>query len=119
MALILVVDDDVVFRSLVGATLSYSGHKVVQAKNGMEALTVFISMRPHLVVTDIQMPVRDGLGLISDIRQIADDVPIVAMTAGSTSLLKQAQEMGATLAVEKGENLSYVLEHVEELLKLS
>jgi CheY-like chemotaxis protein len=116
MALVLVVDVDEDYRYLVGAALSRAGHTVVVAKNGKQALEVFVATRPELVVTEIQMPVRGGLALISDIRQIGANVPIVAMTGGSLGLLQKAQELGANLGIPKGKHMAYVLRRVNELL---
>jgi CheY-like chemotaxis protein len=117
MALVLVVDDDEDFRSLVGAALAYAGHTVVEAENGRDGFKVFVSKRPQIVVTDIQMPIRDGLDLISDIRQTDVVVPIVAMTGGIPDLLRTAQALGANRGISKGGSMDYVIGQVEELLK--
>jgi two-component system response regulator GlrR len=116
MALVLVVDDDESQRFLVASALLNAGHRVVEAENGSEAYKVFISSRPQLVITDIQMPVRDGLALISDIRQCNSAIPIVAMSAGSLYLLQKARALGANKCVSKGTNLDDLLNQFEKLL---
>jgi len=117
MALILVVDDDESQRFLVSHTLLHSGHEVVQAENGRDAFELFNKVQPKLVVTDIQMPFRDGLDLIYDIRHTDLDVPIIAMSSGTASLLERAKELGASQCIAKSGDMDFLLDEVEKLLR--
>jgi CheY-like chemotaxis protein len=74
MAVILVVDDEAMIRSLVSAVLSSAGHQVLQAGNGVEGIALFrsFSRRIDLVVTDLIMPVMDGHELV---RMVLRDQP--------------------------------------------
>jgi signal transduction histidine kinase/ActR/RegA family two-component response regulator len=81
---VLVVDDEADARTLVRKTLELGRAEVAAAGSVDEALSVFDSFRPHVLVSDIGMPGRDGYALIYEIRSRtapARDVPAVALTA--------------------------------------
>ncbi len=80
---ILVAEDSPVNQLLVTRLLERMGHRVTQARNGNEALTLLERGRFDLVLMDIQMPELDGLAAAETIRRKETDrhVPIVAMTA--------------------------------------
>lgn len=82
MSLILVVDDEPDLRFLLRRIFEGAGHAVVEAGNGADALTFLRRSPPDLVVTDVMMPVMDGLELIRQIRgdPITKDIPVVAVS---------------------------------------
>lgn len=55
--------------------------KIVRAQNGHEAVSLFLELRPDLILMDIQMPEMNGLDATRKIREINTEVPIVALTA--------------------------------------
>ena len=61
--------------------LSRKARAVVTARNGEEGLHAFQEHRPDIIVTDIQMPVMDGLAMVSAIREMDRSVPIIVLTA--------------------------------------
>jgi CheY-like chemotaxis protein len=65
---ILVVDDNRALTEVVKAMLQRGRHRVETAGNGEEGYQAFIDFQPELVITDIQMPHRDGFALIDAIR---------------------------------------------------
>ena len=77
---ILVVDDDETDRVGLSSILEQAGHTVVLARDGDEALSTFLAERVHLVVTDMVMPGRDGLGLISALRGVDPSTAIIAIS---------------------------------------
>src|SRR5689334_21333044 len=99
MALILLADDDDQFRDMVQAMLERMGHGVVPVRNGNEALARCAERRPDLVITDLIMPDKEGLELITALHHADRDLPIVAMSGGGRShpamYLKMAASMGA------------------------
>ncbi len=79
-ATILVVDDEASIRRILETRLTMVGYTVVTACDGEEALEMFGSVEPDLVVLDVMMPRRDGYGVVQELRKTSD-VPIVMLTA--------------------------------------
>jgi DNA-binding response OmpR family regulator len=83
----LVCDDDTPIRNMVSDMLQASGVEVIEAKDGQEALTVFMKEKIDLVVIDFLMPKVDGLQVIRNIRLSGERArtPVVMMSAISKS----------------------------------
>ena len=99
MATILTVDDSPSVRQLVRIVLEGAGYTVIEAENGQEGLTQATSTAVDLVITDLNMPVMDGLEFIRGLRAMPAvvGVPIVFLTTESNDAVKQeAKAAGAT-----------------------
>jgi two-component system chemotaxis response regulator CheY len=96
---ILCVDDSASIRQMVKLTLTQAGYQVIQASDGAEGLAKARESVVNLVVTDLNMPVMNGLGLIRELRKLATykGVPIIFLTTESDPAIKQeAKTAGAT-----------------------
>jgi two-component system chemotaxis response regulator CheY len=96
---ILTVDDSASIRQMVKLTLSGAGYQAVEAGNGAEGLTKAKESQVNLVLTDLNMPVMDGLTFIRELRKLPayKGVPILFLTTESDEGMKrQAKEAGAT-----------------------
>ncbi|HID77304.1 MAG TPA: response regulator [Planctomycetaceae bacterium] len=118
MTRILVVDDSAVDRQLVGGLLkSHYDCQIEFAANGLEALARLSDSAPDLIVTDVNMPVKDGLELMREVRVLKPNVPVVLMTAyGSEALACRALEQGATSYVPKSQLAERLVPTVEDVL---
>lgn len=80
MARILIVDDEPLIRSTIRAVLEHDGHDVTEAEDGLIALDLCKANPIDLVITDLFMPVMDGLELIVQLREEIPDVKVVAIS---------------------------------------
>lgn len=90
--LVLVVDDNMDNIALLSLDLRQEGYRVVTASNGEEAIKVASLMRPDVILMDIGMPLLDGLGATTRIREDEElrGIPIIAVTAFTTAGFRRA-----------------------------
>jgi DNA-binding NtrC family response regulator len=99
---ILLVEDELELRRETAAFLELYFDNVLQAGHGGEALTLFAARQPDLVVSDIRMPVMDGLELAVRLKERAPDIPVLFCTAFTeTTYLLKAIELGVAAFVRK------------------
>jgi signal transduction histidine kinase len=77
---ILLVDDEEGIRKVLGIALQDAGYNVLTAASGEEALNVFRTKQPALVLTDIKMPGMDGIELLQRIKQESADTEVIMLT---------------------------------------
>ncbi len=82
---ILVVDDEVAIAELLQIALRYEGFAVATAANGSEALELFGSFRPQLLILDVMMPGLDGFEVARRLEERRSEVPIIFLTARDTT----------------------------------
>ncbi|MBA3848673.1 MAG: hypothetical protein C0502_01600 [Opitutus sp.] len=99
----LLVDDEAYFRRFVGQLLTrYGIGRVVEARDGQEALEVFPAVQPDVVILDINMPRMDGIAALRGLRQQAPGLPIVMLTSiADEMMVERCVDEGATFFIRK------------------
>jgi DNA-binding NtrC family response regulator len=120
MARILIIDDEVSIRRALQRFLERAGHEVVSATNGSEAVRLWRQRAGDLAITDIHMPEKNGLETIVELRQIAPQARILAMSGGDLNtrvdVLGDATLLGAVRTISKPFTLEEMLQAVEQAL---
>ncbi len=96
---VMTVDDSASVRQMVVFTLSQGGYEVIEAVDGRDGLTKLRGAKCDMIVTDLNMPVMDGIGMIREVRKDPThrNVPIVMLTTESQEGRKQeGKTAGAT-----------------------
>jgi CheY-like chemotaxis protein len=116
--LILLVEDDPNARLVLRFSLCNKGYPVEEAEDGKAATEKLERMNPGLVLTDLQMPVMNGIALVQYIRRFRrlQSLPILVMTAFDTMLSAEALRSGADDTIHKPIQLSLLFQKIEALL---
>ncbi|MDF5463029.1 response regulator, partial [Vibrio parahaemolyticus] len=78
--LIMLVDDDPIFRKVTNAYLESQGFKVVEAENGLEALQQLRECQPDLILCDLSMPVLDGIEFVEEVSLEYPYMPLIVVS---------------------------------------
>jgi two-component system chemotaxis response regulator CheY len=118
---VLIVEDSPTMRQLLSFILKrIKGVNVVEAKDGVDALKKMSVNKFDLVITDINMPIMDGLKLVNLIRKddIHKNVPIIIVTTeGGQEDKERAMALGANAYITKPIQSTHVLDIVKQYLK--
>lgn len=80
---LLVVDDEAGIREILSAILAQEGYEIQTAEDGVRALELMAQFRPHLVVTDLNMPRMSGLELLQVMRERFPGIPVIFVSGNS------------------------------------
>lgn len=101
-ATILVVDDEPELCEIFAAWLSRHGCRVLTAPNGMEALQILASQPVHAMISDIRMPVMDGITLVRRIRELEIMLPSIIFVTGFGDIdVREAHAIGVEAMLTK------------------
>ncbi len=115
---ILIVDDDRRMTRTLTDILTLSGHEVVEAWSGPDALEKSRTMNFDCVLTDIKMPDMDGVELQRQIRAAQPGLPVVLMTAyAADDLLRRGLDEGVAGVLDKPLNINQLLNFFTSLAK--
>ncbi len=115
---ILVVDDDDELRKALERTLRHAGYDVVSAGDVTDALHLIETAPPHVVVTDLRLPERDGIELLRIVREQRPGIEVLLITAhASIERAVEAMRLGAYDFVEKPVHRDRLLFTVEKALE--
>ncbi len=114
---VLIVEDDLDLREALCDTLALEGYQVISAGNGTEALSKLLKNTVKLVVSDIQMPMMDGIQLLFNMQQKHPEIPVLLMTAyGTIPKAVEAMQSGAADYLIKPFEASTLVEKVADFV---
>ncbi len=118
--LLLVVDDDIVIRTMLMKALQKQGFDTIEAPNGAQGIELFRQYRPDLVLLDVLMPVMNGFEACQAMRVLDTDsiVPIIMLTGlDDVASVDKSFDAGATDFISKPINWSLFSQRVRYALK--
>lgn len=120
-AKILVVDDNADAREILTLLLEKQGFTVITAPDGQEALKLVKAETFDLIITDLQMPNLDGIGLIKALRTRPElsSVPILVMSAFPGRSVTDALAAGANGSASKPVDFDLLIKVIQQLLLLA
>lgn len=116
---VLIVDDSASMRQIVRLTLESVGFTIVEGSNGQEGLDQLRAHRVQAIISDVNMPVMDGISLVRLVRGLADyrALPILLMTTASDAARKnQGRVAGASGWIVKPFSPAQLLETLDKVL---
>ncbi|ARU57584.1 MAG: response regulator [Pseudomonadales bacterium] len=119
MTKILAVDDSASMRQMVSFTLKGAGYEVVEASDGQQALDLAKKQQVDLVLSDVNMPVMDGIALVKELRGLPSYkfTPILMLTTESAGDKKmEGKQAGATGWLVKPFNPDQLLATIKKVL---
>src|SRR5256885_896589 len=119
-SLILIADDDPRMRAFLRESLEAEGFKIIEAVDGAQAVSVFTSHRPELILLDVSMPGLDGFEACAAIRRLpgGDVTPILMLTGlDDYESVSRAYEAGATDFSVKPINVLVLIHRVRYMLR--
>jgi DNA-binding NtrC family response regulator len=120
MAQILLVEDDDLVRDMLTQILQRASHQVACAANGEEAAAYLRQNNPDIMITDIIMPKKSGITLISEVKNQHPNMEIIAISGGGrldpTGYLDLSETLGASVSFEKPIDNNALLMAIDLLL---
>ena len=115
---VLIVDDNELMRSTIGAILTEMGHEVVgEAEEAAGALESFAALKPEMVFLDLVMPCKSGIEVLQEIRAADPKARVVIITAvEQTETDKDLLKKGATAIIRKPFSFEEFKESVNRIL---
>ena len=119
-AVILYIEDNIDNRTLIRRILTAEGYELMEAGNAKEAMEILNSIRPGLILMDINMPDVDGYTLTAQIRATSgfEGVPIVALTANvMRGDRERSLEAGCDGYIQKPIDIDLLPQQIERYLR--
>jgi YesN/AraC family two-component response regulator len=101
MKTILIVDDEPLLRDCLRDVLSAQRYIVLEASNGAEALMVVRTQTVDLILTDVDMPVKNGIEFLKEFRAINQTTPVIVMSGGHVLSIEELMRLGAAGFISK------------------
>lgn len=117
---VLIVDDEIEYQNVLSLILNEEGYDTRSCSNGLEALKHLEKHHVHLIITDLKMPIMDGVELIKRVKERAQKVDIIVLTAfGSIESAVDAIKYGATDYFVKSSDMNELVSKINRLAKMS
>jgi len=113
---VLYVEDEIALRDITSSSIESIINKLVVADNGKEGLEKFQQDEFDLIITDLSMPVMDGITMIKEIRKINSTIPIVVTTAfgSQNEEVEKLQNIGMSAYIMKPIDVMKLLQTIDE-----
>ncbi|HMX27908.1 MAG TPA: PAS domain S-box protein [Blastocatellia bacterium] len=118
--MILVIDDEAAVREMTAAALETYGYRTLTADNGATALALFVNHKDeiNLVITDLMMPIVDGVAAVRALRKMKPDICVIATSGLAASAdIAELKELGVETLLEKPYNAEKLLKAVAESVR--
>src|SRR5215475_2086568 len=115
-AAVLFVEDEPFLRDSMGAWLQQQVGRALCAEHGAAALAILAATRVDLLLSDVRMPVMDGIALVGKLRELASPPRVILLTGFSDLSLRQAYEMGVDSIFEKPIDREQLLRVMQNIL---
>ena len=116
---ILLVDDEEIIRDALGGLLVEEGYEVLEAENGTEAIEKLSAERFDVVITDIKMPGKSGIDVLTAAKMIDPKIDVIVMTGFTTEEPDHALSLGAKDFIYKSYNVEEFLTKIREAIERS
>ncbi len=117
---VLIVDDEKNMRWVLGQALSGDGYEVLEASDGVEALSIISDQEPDVMVLDHRMPGKDGMEVLRTVRSKGLQFPIIMLTAhGNVATAVEAMKAGASEYLTKPFDLEELKLAIDKALTYS
>ena len=120
---VLIIDDNPDLRELIGDALEHEGYEVTLASDGSQGAEALRTGEPDLAITDIFMPEKDGIEMISLLKREFPETPILAISGAvkhstrvGVDYLSMARKFGADRVLRKPFDMDELLQVVEEVM---
>ncbi|MEM9491731.1 MAG: response regulator transcription factor [Myxococcota bacterium] len=115
---VLIVEDDEPIATGLALNLRIEGYATEVIHDGEQATDILAEMRPHIILLDINLPKKDGLALLSELREAGDETPIIMLSAREDEYDKVAAlRMGADDYITKPFALAELLARIDAVLR--
>ena len=112
MARVLIVEDEATDLAILKGIVKGAGHDVYSASDGEQAFKTYLRTDIDVVITDLHMPRVGGIELITAIRALFPEAPIIAVSGKGPELLAAAKDKGALVALSKPVDRKELLEAI-------
>ena len=120
MGNVLLIEDDKDYRELLKIALEKADYSVTEASDGLKGCRMFQKGFHQLVITDIFMPEKEGIETILEIKELAPEAKIIAISGGGQTgaidMLTFAEDLGADAIMTKPIDLKNLISKVAELI---